>query len=156
MSAQAPQRGPVGRGRAFTGLVALTLALGACSGGPASDGAASDAFAATPFVVATSDAGKLRIEARSAPEVQPTRGVNAVELAITDPSGAPVDGLALDVVPWMSAMGHGASVKPTATARGRGRYVLSNVDFFMPGRWELRTTITGPVEDHATFIVPVS
>lgn len=154
MSARGPERRPVGRGRAVTGLVALALALAACSGGAASDGA--DAFAATPFLSTASDGGRLRIEARSAPDAQPTRGVNTVELSITDPSGAPVDGLALDVVPWMSAMGHGASVKPTATARGQGRYVLSNVDFFMPGRWELRTAFTGPVEDHATFIVPIS
>jgi hypothetical protein len=155
MSTRASGARPLGRGRLLAAVVALAMALAACSSA-ASDGAGADTFAPTPFVTATSDGGKLRIEARSAPESQPTRGVNAVELAITDPSGAPVDGLTLDVVPWMSAMGHGASVKPTATARGQGRYVLSNVDFFMPGRWELRTAITGPVEDHATFIVPVS
>ena len=36
---------------------------------------------------------------------------------------------------------HGAVV-PTVTAAGQGRYVAANVVLFMPGTWELRTTIT--------------
>jgi hypothetical protein len=144
---------PHGRQRLGGWLGGLALVLAACSS--AGGTGAPDAFTGTTFATLTSDAGR-RIEARSSPEAQPVRGVNSVELTVDDPGGAPLDGLAIDVVPWMSAMGHGASVKPTVTARGRGVYVLTNVDFFMPGRWELRITLTGAIEDHATLIVPIS
>ena len=139
---------------AWAWIGALAVALSACSSANATDATAS--FAATPFDVLTS-AGGLHVEARSAPEAQPARGVNSVELAVSDPTGAPRDGLGVDVVPWMSAMGHGASVKPSARAVGGGRYVLSDVDFFMPGRWELRITFTsGAADDHATLVIPIS
>ena len=68
----------------------------------------------------------------------------------------PVDGLAITVLPWMPDMGHGASVTPTVTAAGGGRYVVENVELFMPGKWELRTTLAGPSEDSVTpsFRIP--
>jgi hypothetical protein len=148
------------RNRASSALLAVALAaagasVAACG---SSDGATSNVaptFSGAPFATASSDGG-LRIEARSAPEAAPARGVNQVELTVSDESGATREGLVLDVVLWMSAMGHGASVKPTVTAQGGGRYVHTNVDFFMPGRWELRTTISGATEDHAIIIVPIS
>ena len=73
----------------------------------------------------------------------------SVEYRITNADGQPVDGLVLSVVPWMPDMGHGASIEPMVSAVGGGRYVISNVELFMPGRWELRTSITGPSEDRA-------
>jgi hypothetical protein len=53
-------------------------------------------------------------------------------------------------------MGHGASIVPSITDEGSGRYVASDVDFFMPGTWELRTTLAGALQDSATptFQIP--
>lgn len=86
--------------------------------------------------------GKLRVEVAPDPN-PPLRGVNAVTYTITATSGVPVDGLVMTVVPWMPAHGHGTSVKPTVTALGHGTYRIDDVLFFMPGRWELRTTFSG-------------
>jgi hypothetical protein len=132
---------------------ALLTALG-CSVEPA--GGEATSFPAKPLTTLHSDASALTIEVRTAPEQPPGRGVVSVEYRVTDKDGAPVDGLTLEVVPWMPDMGHGSSVKPIVTAEGGGRYVVSNVQLFMPGRWELRTTTFGPVEDRATpsFQIP--
>jgi hypothetical protein len=67
----------------------------------------------------------------------------------------PLDGVDVAAVPWMPAMGHGASVTPTVTAAGRGAYVLHDVDCFMPGSWELRTTFSGKVDDRATITLDI-
>ena len=46
----------------------------------------------------------------------------------------------------LATMGHGASVRPSVTAQGGGRYVVANVDFSMPGQWQLRLTFSGPID----------
>jgi hypothetical protein len=76
----------------------------------------------------------------------PVRGNHTVQLVVTA-AGTPADDLALTIVPWMPAMGHGTSVRPTVTPLGGGAYQLDDVDLFMPGLWELRTTIASP-EDY--------
>jgi hypothetical protein len=53
-----------------------------------------------------------------------------------------VDGLSLDVVPWMVDMGHGTSLTPTVAAQGQGIYVVTYVYFSMEGRWRLQTTVS--------------
>ena len=77
----------------------------------------------------------------------PVRGNHTVQLVVTS-AGAPADDLALTIVPWMPAMGHGTSITPTVTPLGDGAYQLDDVDLFMPGLWELRTTIASP-QDYA-------
>jgi hypothetical protein len=136
-------------------VLGLGLVASACSSsGPADTGT----FASTPASVVTSDSGTLRIAFQSSPEATPSRGNNSLRLMVTRVSdGAPVGGLVVDVVPWMLAMGHGSSTKPTVTAGPEvGAYTVSNVDLFMPGLWEIRTTLGGPVTDHAApqFDVP--
>lgn len=141
-------------------LLVLTLACAAaaaaCSDTPPESAAASS-YPADAWVVAPSDSGALRFELRTAPTQPPAHGTISTELRALDAtSGAPVDGLVLDVVPWMPAMGHGASIAPTTTAKGDGRYVSTNVDLFMPGRWALRVDVTGARQDHVdlAFDVP--
>ncbi len=132
------------------GLALSMLVLGCSSetGGAAGGGAATT-FPAEPLATVPTEQG-LSIEVRTAPEQPPARGLIDVELVVNDADGKPVDGLDLAVQPWMPQMGHGASTKPTIEAMGGGRYVVSNVAFFMPGRWELRTSITGTLNDRAT------
>jgi len=130
-------------------LLAIGFAAMAC--GCSSD-AVSDpgTISETAAAVVTSDQGSLNISVHSAPETQPTRGVNTLRLVVTRVSdGTPVSGLALDVVPWMPAMGHGASVKPSVEpGPDPGSYDVHNVALFMPGLWEIRTTISGTSSDH--------
>lgn len=132
------------------GLALSMLALGCSSGASnAAGGGTETTFPAEPLATVVTDQG-LSIEVRTAPEQPPARGLTDVELVVSDADGKPVDGLDLGVQPWMPQMGHGASTKPTIEAMGGGHYVISNVAFFMPGQWELRTTIAGSMNDRAT------
>jgi hypothetical protein len=56
----------------------------------------------------------------------------------------------------MPAMGHGTSVIPIIEEDSPGTYVVRDVDFFMPGTWELRTSIFGPATAYAapSFQIP--
>jgi hypothetical protein len=139
----------------------LAAVLVACSsGGPSSPpaeqhgdgGSGTSAFPQEPLATGTSDGG-LRLEVRTAPSQPPPRGTCTVELALVGSSG---DGVDVSVVPWMDAMGHGTSIKPTVTSVGGGKYVITNVSLFMPGTWSLRFAFSGKVNDKATvtFEVP--
>jgi hypothetical protein len=101
-----------------------------------------------------SDLGAFVIDVSSDPR-PPSRGTNQFVYTISDAGGAKVDGLTLKVVPWMPAHGHGTQIEPTITARGLGVYEIEDVVFFMPGRWELRTTFLAS-GDHVTpaFEIP--
>jgi len=146
---------PPARLGAAASLAIASLAMAGCGGG---DGGPSGpaSFDGAPSAVVSSDAGHFRIELRTPAGESPTRGANDVELTVRDAAtSAPRDGLVLDVVPWMTAMGHGTSVVPSVTARGDGRYLVSNVSLYMPGRWELRTHVTGALDDHAAPTIDV-
>ncbi len=126
---------------------ALAFVLFACSSSKSIDESAG--FPADPLTSVPSDTGALRVAVRTAPAQPPQHGTCTVELTVTDAIGASKDGLSLDAVPWMPAMGHGAPTTPQVEAKGAGKYVVKNVDFFMPGDWELRLTFSGAVSDHA-------
>lgn len=117
------------------------LSLGACA---SDDSAAARSVGdAGPFGTIVSESGALSIEARTGPDQPPTRGLTTIDLDIVDAqSGEPKDGLELTVVPWMPAMGHGTSVKPALEAVGGGHYVVSNVNMYMGGAWDLRIAIS--------------
>jgi YtkA-like protein len=123
-------------------ILAAALAAGCSS---QAEGSAS--FPDAPLVRLESDSGALTIELRTSPEQPPSRGTVSVEYRVANTGGQPVDGLTLDVVPWMPDMGHGTSTKPTVTDEGGGHYVVSDVSLYMPGRWQLRTTFSGSVHD---------
>jgi hypothetical protein len=128
--------------RSACGLAVLGLmGLSACA---SDDGAAARPVGdAGPFGTIVSESGALSIEARTGPDQPPTRGLSTVDLEIVDAqSGEPQDGLELSVVPWMPAMGHGTSVKPALEAVGGGHYVVSNVNLYMGGAWDLRIAIS--------------
>ncbi len=144
------KRTPFLLGAVFCGAMAL-----GCSG--SADGTEADTtFPTAAFSTVASTHGALSIEVRTAPTQPPSQGLNAVEYTILTTDGAPSEGLEVTVVPWMPDMGHGASVTPTVTPMGEGRYVVSDVELFMAGKWQLRTTIAGPLEDSVTptFQIP--
>lgn len=108
-------------------------------------------FSAEPLVTVTSASGNLKVDLRTSPSQPPSRGQQSVQLVITDAAtGAPKTGLDLVMTPWMPAMGHGASVTPSVTEKSPGTYVVDDVDLFMPGTWELRTTIAAASQSKGT------
>lgn len=132
-------------------VVLASLAFAGCSS--ARDDADAS-FPQAPLTTVTSRDGKLQVAAFTAPEQPPTRGVIRVKLLVTDAAkGAPVDGLAMDIVPEMPSMGHGTPTVPRVSAQGEGAYLVEDVNLFMAGRWDLRVTITGGQSDAAVVTI---
>jgi hypothetical protein len=128
----------------FGSALALAFALGAtaCSSG------SSQSAAGFPMTV-TTDSGALHLVLTATPN-PPVVGTNEFDLTVTKAAdGSPVDGLTVSVQPFMPAMDHGTSA-PTVTAMGGGHYRVENVYTFMPGLWELETTVSGSVSDHVS------
>ena len=126
----------------------VAVLLVACSSAPADT-------SATPYVVVESDTNAFQVEVRTTPDQPPTHGVLTVDLTITDATKAPLVGAKIQMTPWMASHAHGTSVTPTVTELGEGRYRATNVDLYMPGSWQLRTTIQGAMTDNATLPVDV-
>lgn len=135
-------------------FLAAILALVACgsSGAEPTDGTAT--FPRDALTKVTSESGAAQIELRVALQ-PPVRGVNTVELTITDAAGKPLPSLVVGVTPWMTAHGHGTSTTPEVKATGAGHYVATDVNLFMPGRWDLRITLAGETNDRATATLDV-
>lgn len=134
--------------------VGLTLVLAACSSSGST--ASSGDFPAAAYATATSDSGAYDLEVRFAPTQPPTPGTSRAQLTIVDTATkSPVEGADLSVVPWMPAMGHGASVMPSVSDEGGGSYLVDNVTFFMQGQWQLRVTFNAPTDDHANLDITV-
>jgi hypothetical protein len=128
-------------------LAVAALLCAACSSAAPASGPAS--FPSSAYTTATSDSGALVVDVRTSPQ-PPSRGTDTIQLTVTQASdGSAVDGLTLSVQPWMPAMDHGTST-PTVTAQGGGVYLVTEVYLYMPGVWELRTSVSGPMTDHAT------
>ncbi len=124
------------RTRATIALPACVLL--ACTSAPPPAG-----FPAEPAQTLMSDQKELVVEVRTSPEPA-TRGDQSVEYTVTEAaSGAPAAGLRIEVVPWMPIMNHGTSIVPSVSETAPGVYVISSVDLFMTGEWQLRSTITG-------------
>ena len=137
--------------RALLCAAALT---GCAAGDPAGDGPV--VFQGPPQEVLASASGQLRVDVRWWP--QPTHvGDGAVELAIADAAGAPATGVALAVLLWMPAHGHGTSVQPKVTETAPGVFVAAPLYLHMPGEWELLMSMStaGTVDDQATASLTV-
>jgi hypothetical protein len=77
-----------------------------------------------------------------------TRGNYILQYVFTSSAdGSPVDDLGVTIVPWMPAMGHGTSITPSVTPLGSGAYELDDIDLYMAGLWQLRTTTTADQPD---------
>ncbi len=95
------------------------------------------------------DSGALTVIVSTVDGAELARGTNTLEIRVVDTTGVGVDGLSLDVVPWMPAMDHGASVAPSVHPEGGGAYRVDNLELFMPGLWQLETSFAHGVSDHA-------
>jgi hypothetical protein len=138
-------------GRDVAVLIAIAAGAIGCGGG---EGELPPAVFPGEALVAAQTVSGLTVSVWSSPR-PPTVGLAVFRFAFTDAAGAPVDGLAVDVLPWMPAHGHGGSTHPTATATAPGVFLVEPVSFFMSGAWELRTTIGGERNDSVTVDVDV-
>ena len=76
------------------------------------------------------------IQLTSANPAQPATGMNAWTFKVLDASGTPIEAATVKVAPWMPDHGHGPSVAPSITSKD-GVYTATQIDFFMPGVWQL-------------------
>jgi hypothetical protein len=143
-------------GRIAAPLLAATVFAIGCGGSADGAGGGPVTFDSTPFQTVHSDSGALLLAVYAQAGHPPTRGVNALRFLVTDAKGAPVDGVQLTVSPWMPDMGHGSSVVPKVTPAGVGAFVLTDLYFAMPGRWDLISNFAGPIADAAkpSFQIP--
>jgi hypothetical protein len=117
----------------------VAIALVGCASSPPAN---IDAAPLVQVDEVTSSPGTYEV-ALLAHGTSPVRGLHVMELVITQ-DGAGVDGLTLDIVPWMPAMGHGTSLTPEVTDLGSGVYEVEDLDLFMAGTWQLRTSFGSP------------
>ena len=67
----------------------------------------------------------------------PQVGQNTLSITLTDDAGNPVEGVTVDVVPYMPGMGHGSNEDAVVTEKGSGAYEAHPVTFQMAGAWEV-------------------
>ncbi len=135
------------------GVASFVVLLGACGATPSGQGP-EPSFGGTPFQTVTSSKGLLRVDVRWSPAV-PVRGEDSAQLVFTDELGNGIDGLSVAVVPWMPAHGHGTSVQPIAASTDPGVVVATPIYLYMSGEWQLRMTMTGPLDDTAIATVQI-
>lgn len=117
-------------------------------------GGAADCAGAEPFVAGmsktTSESGTTVAITAAAP-TPPDVGDNTWTLAISDASG-PVEGLTVEVTPWMPLHGHGLTPPDYAAAdQGGGVYAVEPFDVVMPGLWEFQVRLGAEGTDQAVF-----
>jgi hypothetical protein len=120
--------------------VMVTAAAGCGAAGPPT-AQGPIVFPSEPLTTLPSAEARYQVEVRTSPQ-PPVKGVNAVELRISDAAGALVDGLTIAATPWMPAHGHGGRATTVVEPEGDGAYRITNVYLYMEGSWELRSTLT--------------
>jgi hypothetical protein len=129
--------------------LAVLLVMACCSSAP------PPSFGTTPVVTVTSAACGVSFDVYSAPDPL-VRGPSSIKLAAHDlTTNTPKPGLAITIVPFMPAMGHGSATDPAVVDQGGGVYVASDVVMAMPGTWQLRTSIAGACTDAIVIDVDV-
>ncbi len=133
------------------GTVAAILALAGLAG--CGGGSSDSAGGASPVAMSSSGALRATLRPSSNPPPLGTQTV-AMDLVYVD-GGAPATGLALTVVPWMPAMEHGTSIVPSVSETATpGTYAIANAYLFMPGIWEMRTTVSASANGAADKVAP--
>lgn len=84
----------------------------------------------------------------------PVVGKNSADLIIHDWKAHDIEGLGITVTPYMAEKGTPSPDKVTVKDAGRGLYILENLNYNMPGQWELRLDIRGPEDDTVVLKLP--
>lgn len=88
----------------------------------------------------------LHVAIASAEPASPLRGDNAWTLAITDATGAAMDGMELSIRTWMPDHGHGSPVPIEVEALDDGQYRIEPLNLYMAGYWEITITSEAPAD----------
>jgi hypothetical protein len=144
------------------GALVFALALVGCGGGNANpDAAPHDAnftvcagydagpYASGAMMVSASGAYTVTlvsVEAATNPPVTTLAvGLNTFTVTVRDAGGGAPAGLAMtSEKPFMPKHNHGASTFPAVADQGDGTFVVSAINFFMPGYWELTLNLLPP------------
>lgn len=122
-------------------LIVTGVLAGSASGcGAGAPAAGPVEFPSEALMVLPSTGARYQVAVRTSPQ-PPVKGLNAVQLSVSDAVGAPADDLAVSAVPWMPSHGHGGRATTIVEAEGEGRYVITNVYLYMEGTWELRSML---------------
>lgn len=138
---------------------AALFALGAACTGESPDADAGPAVdAGAPSGVTVDDSGCMTyregmqlqteddlvtITLLSASPAPPDVGNNGWRLALLNADGAALSGASVKIAPFMPAHGHGTSPAEFEGVEGEpGIFDLGPFDLFMPGTWEVTTTVT--------------
>jgi hypothetical protein len=79
------------------------------------------------------------------------KGSNTWDLAVSDGSGQPLDGLDIQAVPRMPDHMHGTSITPITSDEGQGRYQISPLYLYMGGYWRITLNIQSAVDSGTSF-----
>jgi hypothetical protein len=83
---------------------------------------------------------------------QPTVGLNKAQLIIHDYEATDIPGLKITVTPSLPGKGIQAKEEPAVKDAGRGLYLIENISFSEPGKWELKLMIKGPYKDDTVIL----
>ncbi len=141
-------------------VLAVVLALGACSGTDDDDGGTTYNCEAEQrdeqFLAGMikQGPGGTQVALTSATPAPPGRDDNAWQVDVSR-AGAPLTGATVRVTPFMPDHRHGTSVAVVVTpdAATPGRYDLAPINLWMPGLWEITIDVTpaGGVRDSVLF-----
>ncbi|APR86466.1 Hypothetical protein A7982_11815 [Minicystis rosea] len=94
-------------------------------------------------ISAASTDGSIKVTFADALPAPPEKGGNVWTIDVADAQGNPIDGATITLKPFMPEHGHAATIIPTVKAGDKpGRYVVDNIELFMPGIWQNTFTIT--------------
>lgn len=137
------------------GIVGLfALASGGCGGSPPAIPPVPASFPPQALTTVASTSGALQVALRSVPD-PPVRGQNVGQLTLTDGSGQPVDGVTVQILPFMPAHGHGTSEAVGVTDQGGGVFIANPLYLFMAGEWQIQMKFQGAINDTAIATVEI-
>lgn len=121
---------------------------------PCSEQTGLDTYAAG--IEKATASGDYRVAILDASPAPPDVGMNGWTIEVRDSAGEAVDGLSVEVEPFMPAHDHGTNPKTTAGAPNgtSGQYTFEDVNLFMSGTWTLTFGVRaeeGDTPDPAVF-----
>jgi hypothetical protein len=82
-------------------------------------------------------------------------GLNTFKIGLHDRNDHDLEDAKITITPWMPDMGHGVKTKPVVTDKGKGLYIVENIEFSMSGLWMLKVIVKkDDTEDKAIFTIP--
>ena len=71
----------------------------------------------------------------------PARGMNSWLISLSDSAGAPLTECDVSLTPYMPEHAHGVATAPVISEGEPGQYQVEQIEFIMPGLWEMRVEL---------------